>query len=145
MSEAERKAQPAVEDMSIDIGASSREEVLRDFRVRMAAPVVPDVTFEYQEKHDLMIGKAFDCRLGCASILRTLDNLRDKTLNVDVTGAFAVQEEMGTRGATVTANTVKPDLAIVFEGCPADDTVAEPYMIQTAIQRGPCCATSTPA
>ena len=71
MSEAERKAQPAVEDMSIDIGASSREEVLRDFRVRMAAPVVPDVTFEYQEKHDLMIGKAFDCRLGCASILRT--------------------------------------------------------------------------
>ena len=104
---------------------------------RMAAPVVPDVTFEYQEKHDLMIGKAFDCRLGCASILRTLDNLRDKTLNVDVTGAFAVQEEMGTRGATVTANTVKPDLAIVFEGCPADDTVAEPYMIQTAIHKGP--------
>ena len=137
MREAERKAQPAVEDMSIDIGASSREEVLRDFRVRMAAPVVPDVTFEYQEKHDLMIGKAFDCRLGCASILRTLDNLRDKTLNVDVTGAFAVQEEMGTRGATVTANTVKPDLAIVFEGCPADDTVAEPYMIQTAIHKGP--------
>ena len=123
--------------MSIDIGASSREEVLRDFRVRMAAPVVPDVTFEYQEKHDLMIGKAFDCRLGCASILRTLDNLRDKTLNVDVTGAFAVQEEMGTRRATVTANTVKPDLAIVFEGCPADDTVAEPYMIQTAIHKGP--------
>ena len=111
--------------------------VQRDFRVRMAAPVVPDVTFEYQEKHDLMIGKAFDCRLGCASILRTLDNLRDKTLNVDVTGAFAVQEEMGTRGATVTANTVKPDLAIVFEGCPADDTVAEPYMIQTAIHKGP--------
>ena len=43
-----------------------------------------------------------------------------------VTGAFAVQEEMGTRGATVTANTVKPDLAIVFEGCPADDTVPNP-------------------
>lgn len=56
---------------------------------------------------------------------------------MDVTGAFAVQEEMGTRGATVTANTVKPDLAIVFEGCPADDTVAEPYMIQTAIHKGP--------
>ena len=56
---------------------------------------------------------------------------------MDVTGAFAVQEEMGTRGATVTANTVKPDLAIVFEGCPADDTVAVPYMIQTAIHKGP--------
>ena len=137
MSEAERKVQPGVEDMSIDIGASSQEEVLRDFHVRMAAPVVPDVTFTYDEAHDLMIGKAFDCRLGCASILRTLDNLRGKELDVAVTGAFSVQEEMGTRGATVTANTVKPDLAIVFEGCPADDTVAEPYMVQTAIHKGP--------
>jgi putative aminopeptidase FrvX len=137
MSEAERRAAPTVENMSIDIGASSREEVIQDFHVRIAAPVVPDVTFEYREKHDLMIGKAFDCRLGCASILRTLDALRGKELKVDITAAFAVQEEMGTRGATVTASRVKPDLAIVFEGCPADDTVAEPYMVQTAIHKGP--------
>ena len=25
----------------------------------------------------------------------------------------------------------------MFEGCPADDTVAEPYMVQTAIKKGP--------
>ena len=137
MSAAEREKIPAVEDMSIDIGASSKEEVIRDFHVRIGAPVVPDVTFEYQEKHDLMIGKAFDCRLGCSSILWTLDELKGRDLKVDVTAAFATQEEMGTRGATVTARTVKPDLAIVFEGCPADDTVAEPYMIQTAIHKGP--------
>ncbi|MCI8594835.1 MAG: M42 family metallopeptidase [Oscillospiraceae bacterium] len=137
MSAAEKGAAPTVEDMSIDIGASSKEEVIRDFHVRIAAPVVPDVTFEYQEKHDLMIGKAFDCRMGCAAILHTLDNVKGKELQVDVTAAFAVQEEMGTRGATVTANVVKPDLAIVFEGCPADDTVVEPYMVQTAIHKGP--------
>ncbi len=137
MSAAEREKPPAVEDMSIDVGASSREEVIREFHVRIGAPVVPDVTFEYQERHDLMIGKAFDCRLGCSSILWTLDELKGRELNVDVTAAFATQEEMGTRGATVTANTVKPDLAIVFEGCPADDTVAEPYMVQTAIHKGP--------
>lgn len=136
-SASERNATPAVEDMSIDIGASSREEVLRDFHVRIAAPVVPAVEFEYQEERDLMIGKGFDCRLGCAALLQTLDLLRGKELSVDVTGAFAVQEEMGTRGAAVTANTVKPDLAIVFEGCPADDTVVEPYLVQTAIHKGP--------
>lgn len=133
----ERNTVPAVEDMSIDIGASSREEVIRDFHVRVGAPVVPDVSFEYREKHDLMIGKAFDCRLGCAAILRTLDALRGKELAVDVTGAFAVQEEVGCRGAAVTVQNVKPQIAIVFEGCPADDTVAEPYMIQTAIHKGP--------
>jgi putative aminopeptidase FrvX len=58
-------------------------------------------------------------------------------LDVAVTGAFAAQEEVGLRGATVTAQTVKPDIAIVFEGCPADDTVVEPYAVQTAIKKGP--------
>ena len=103
----------------------------------MAAPAIPDVKFTYDEKYDTMIGKAFDCRLGCASILATLDTLRGENLGVDVVGAMATQEEVGTRGAHVTANAVKPDVAIVFEGCPADDTVVEPYMIQTAIRKGP--------
>ena len=54
-----------------------------------------------------------------------------------LTGAFASQEEVGVRGATVTANHVKADVAIVFEGCPADDTVVPDYQIQTAIGKGP--------
>ncbi len=49
----------------------------------------------------------------------------------------AAQEEVGVRGATVTAQVIKPDIAIVFEGCPADDTCVESYMVQTAIKRGP--------
>lgn len=137
LSEAEKKEPPAIERMSIDVGASSREEAIRDFHIRIGAPVVPDVTFSYDDSHDLMLGKAFDCRLGCASILRTLDNVKGKQLEVDVTAAFAVQEEVGTRGANVTCTTVKPDIAIVFEGCPADDTVVEPYAIQTALHKGP--------
>ena len=95
-----------------------------------------DIDMEKQGR-DLMIGKAFDCRLGCAALVQTLDLLAGKDLAVDVTGAFAVQEEMGMRGAAVTANRVKPDAAIVFEGCPADDTVAEPWLVQTAIHKGP--------
>lgn len=137
MSEAEKKAAPGIEQMSIDIGASSREDAIRNYHVRIGEPAVPDVVFEYVENHDLMIGKAFDCRLGCASVLRTLHSLEGQELKVDVTAAFSVQEEVGARGANVTVNTVKPDLAIVFEGCPADDTVKEPYDIQAAIHKGP--------
>lgn len=136
-SEAEKHALPRIEDMCIDIGANSAQEAREEYGIRVAAPAVPDVQFEYDEKHDTMIGKAFDCRLGCASILATLDQIKGEDLGVDVVGAMAVQEEVGMRGAKVTANTVKPDLAIVFEGCPADDTVVEPYMIQTAIRKGP--------
>ena len=137
MSAAEAGRVPDVSEMAIDIGAASIEEAHDDFGIRMAAPVVPDVDFTYDEKHDLMIGKAFDCRLGCAAILATLDAIKGKELDVDVVGAMSVQEEVGVRGAKVTANTVKPDIAIVFEGCPADDTVQPDYLIQTAIHKGP--------
>jgi putative aminopeptidase FrvX len=84
-----------------------------------------------------MIGKGFDNRLGCAAIIAALKELAGEKLGVTITGAFASQEEVGLRGATVTAQWVKPDIAIVFEGCPADDTVVEPYAVQTAIKKGP--------
>lgn len=137
MTEAERHAQPDVSQMVIDVGAESAEEARNVFGIRVAAPVVPDVAFEYVEKHDLMIGKGFDNRLGCASILATLDALRGRALNVDVVGAMAAQEEVGMRGATVTAQAVRPDIAIAFEGSPADDTVVEAYQVQTAVHKGP--------
>lgn len=137
MTEAERKQGITVSNMVIDIGASSKEEVEQVYKIKVAAPIVPDVSFEYDSKNEVMIGKAFDCRLGCASVLETMERLQDETLNVDVIGTFSTQEEMGCRGAQVTAQTIKPDIAIVFEGCPADDTFSEDYMIQTAIKKGP--------
>ena len=132
-----RRAPLEIADITVDVGATSREEAVEVFGVRIGEPVVPDVTFTYDERSDLMVGKSFDCRLGCAAILKTLRELQGQELAVDVVGACAVQEEVGTRGAAVTAQVVKPDIAIVFEGCPADDTCVEPYMVQTAIKRGP--------
>lgn len=137
MTQAEKVMESDISNMSIDIGASSKEEAIKDFKVRVGEPVVPDVKFEYNEEKDLMIGKAFDCRLGCASVIAALNSLKDAELDVDVVGAIAAQEEVGTRGAKVTAQTVKPDIAIVFEGCPADDTFTEDYLVQTAIKKGP--------
>ncbi|MDR0663176.1 MAG: M20/M25/M40 family metallo-hydrolase [Spirochaetaceae bacterium] len=136
-SEVERKAALEISGMVIDIGAVSAREVREEYRISIAAPVVPDVRFEYREAHDIMIGKAFDDRLGCAAVLAVLKELSEEKLAVNITAAFASQEEMGLRGAAVSAQTVKPDIAISFEGCPADDTVLENYAVQTAIKRGP--------
>jgi len=137
LSEAEKKQAPEISDMVIDVGASSDREIREEYRIPIAAPVVPDVSFEYHAAHDIMIGKAFDDRLGCAAIISTLRELAQDGLSLDVTGAFAVQEEVGLRGAVVTSQTVKPDIAIVFEGCPSDDTVVEPHAVQAAIKKGP--------
>ena len=137
MSEAERKAPLEVSSLVIDVGATSRDEIINDFKIEVAAPVVPDVDFIYDDKHKIMRGKAFDNRLGCASIIETISALKGEELKVDVIGAFASQEEVGTRGATVTVERVNPDLAICFEGCPADDTVVPDYQVQTALKKGP--------
>ncbi|MBQ4158954.1 MAG: M42 family peptidase [Clostridia bacterium] len=125
------------DQMTIDVGASSKEEAEKAYHIRIGEPVVPDSEFYYDEAHDRMFGKAFDCRLGCSAIVGTLDTLKDEELDVDVIAGWACQEEMGMRGAVVTANRIKPDVAIVFEGCPADDTCAEDYMVQTALDKGP--------
>ena len=137
MTEQERKAPLDIKDITVDVGAVSREEAIEVYGIRIGEPVAPDVTFTYAEDTDLMVGKSFDCRLGCAAILKTIHELAGQELAVDIVGACASQEEVGVRGATVTAQVIQPDLAIVFEGCPADDTCVEPYMVQTAIKRGP--------
>lgn len=137
MSEAEKKAPLDISALVIDVGATSKEEIINDYKIRIAAPVVPDVVAYYDEKHDRIFGKGFDNRMGCASIISVMNELKGESLNVRLTGAFASQEEVGVRGATVTANHVKADVAIVFEGCPADDTVVAPYQVQTALGKGP--------
>lgn len=112
-----------IERIYVDIGATSRKEVEEVFGVSVGDPMMPDVSFSYDEDHGICFGKAFDNRAGCACIVDTMDQLyeeRDR-LPVQVVGAFAAQEEVGTRGAMVTAQVVKPDLAIVFEGSPSDD------------------------
>ena len=137
MTEAEKSAPLTMDAMVIDVGATSREEAVNDYGVRIGEPIVPDVKFEFDERHGTFLGKAFDCRIGCAAVLATLDALKGEALDVDVVGALSVQEEVGTRGAKVTVNAVKPDVAIVFEGCPADDSFVAADQIQTGLKRGP--------
>lgn len=137
MTEAEKNTPPTIDSMAIDVGASSKQEVVSDLHISIGAPIVPDVGFRYDAQRDLLFGKAFDCRAGCAAIVDTLRKLKGKELDVDVVAAFAAQEEVGTRGATVSARHIVPDVAIVFEGCPADDTFAPSYAIQTALRHGP--------
>ena len=122
--------------MVIDIGSTSKEETEKVYNIHIGAPVVPDVTFEYDESNDVMLGKAFDNRLGCAAVLDTMKDLKNEDLGVDVVGVLSSQEEIGERGAFVTRDVVKPDIAICFEGCPADDTFNPDYFIQTAMKKG---------
>ncbi len=137
MSEEQRKAPLDISMMSVDVGACSAQEVREHFGIEVGAPVAPDTRFVLNKDSGVMMGKAFDCRVGCACVIDAMHRLAKEKLNVIPVGALAAQEEMGMRGATVTASTVKPAVAICFEGCPADDNFAEDWAAQTALRRGP--------
>ena len=90
----------AIEDILVDVGAVSRDEVVNELGIQVGDPIMPDVTFEYDEERGLCMGKAFDNRLGCMCIIETMQALKEESdqLAVDVVGAFASQEEVGMRG-----------------------------------------------
>ena len=66
-----------------------------------------------------------------------LDNLKGEETDFDVVAALSSQEEVGLRGAYVTGRKIKPDLCIVLESCPADDTFEPDWLSQTGLKRGP--------
>lgn len=126
-----------LESIYIDVGAISRNEVVEYFGIQVGDPVMPDVTLQYNDKNGTLLGKAFDNRLGCVCIIETMKALLDNnSLAVDVVGGFASQEEVGMRGAQITSQVVAPDLAIVFEGSPADDLYYDEFQAQCALKKG---------
>ena len=135
MTAEQRNAPVSYENLVIDVGATSDREAV-EMGVEIGAPVVPLSLFEYSEKKGILHGKAFDDRLGVAAMLKCIKSLKDEKLSVDIIGVISSQEEVGERGITAAMHNVKPQAAICFEGCPADDTSAPSYMVQDALRRG---------
>jgi putative aminopeptidase FrvX len=104
----DREKVAAVEDLYLDIGASSRAEAQE--KVAIGDYATFDTT--YERWGDTRKGKAFDDRAGCA-VLASLVRRRPP---IPVTAVWSVQEEVGLRGAAAAARRVAPDLAIVLEG-----------------------------
>lgn len=137
MSEAERREPLEIANLVLDVGAANAEEVRNEFQIGLGAPIVPEATCTYDEKHDVFFGKAFDCRIGCAALLATLKHLDQSELPLNLVGDFASQEEVGLRGSLVSSQVIKADAAIVFEGSPADDVHVSEYLAQTRLKHGP--------
>ena len=125
-----------MKDMFIDVGTTSYDETVNNFKIGVGAPVIPDVECTYNENSRMFLGKAFDDRVGCAVILDVMKELKGKELSVSLTGVLSSQEEEGCRGALVAAQKVMPDLAIVLEGPPADDNFRNEYRSQGALRKG---------
>ncbi|PKM74146.1 MAG: endoglucanase M [Firmicutes bacterium HGW-Firmicutes-16] len=108
------KSVPKRDELYIDIGARSKEEV-KELVSLGDAGVFDDSVMEFGEGY--LKAKAIDDRVGCAAMIKLLES----ELPCDCTFAFTVQEEVGTRGAKIVSARVNPDIAIVLEGTTAAD------------------------
>ncbi len=129
-----RDKTPAIEDLLIDVGASSKEQV-EAMGIEIGMPMVPDSDFEYQAASDVLIGKAFDDRIGCSLVIDCLNSAKEKAYTQTM-GILSTQEEVGLRGSGVTANRIAPKAVIVFEGTPADDTFTPAEEAQSVLGKG---------
>jgi len=105
----------------IDIGASSQPEAA-------SWGIQPGTSFSFDSplielnNPKLLMGKAIDNRIGCAVLIKTLENLSGKTFPGTLYGVVTTQEEIGMRGARMVSNKLKPDFAVALDTVPLDDT-----------------------
>ena len=116
--EAEKKKIIEADKLFIDIGAKDKEEAEK-MGVQVGDVVSFDTKF-VQLGNNVVLGKAFDDRVGCAVMIETLRRLQKVDCNVYAVGT--VQEEVGLRGATIAAFQIEPDLGIALDASVAGDT-----------------------
>ena len=104
----EMRKTPKTDALYIDIGAKNKEEALKLVQPGTYGCFVGDPE---EFGNGLLKSKAIDDRVGCAIML----SLLRQDLPMDVTFAFTVQEEVGTRGAFGAAFSVTPEIGLVLE------------------------------
>lgn len=120
--EAQRRQVMTIDQMFIDVGATSRSEVENEFGIALGDPIAPDSEFTPMKREDWFMAKAFDNRVGMAGTIQAGQQLAAAARPNKILLAGTVQEEVGLRGAKTAAVHSKPDVAIILEGPPADDT-----------------------
>lgn len=116
LKEEEKKKVIEWEELFVDIGAKSEEEV-RALGVDVGTPITLDRTLE-RLCNDMVTGKALDDRIGLAMMIEIAKKARfDGTLYF----VASVQEEVGLKGARTSAFKLNPDFAIALDVWPAVD------------------------
>jgi endoglucanase len=111
MKEEEKKKVIKADSLFIDVGAGSKEDA-RKMSLKVGDVVSFDTQFT-KISNDLVVGKAFDDRVGCCLLIEVMKQLKDVDSTVYAVGT--VQEEVGLRGACVSAFSIYPDVALAFD------------------------------
>jgi len=114
MTAEERNKVAKISDYFIDTGLP-KEEVIK--HITIGDSITRER--EFIEMGECVNSKSLDNRLAVFILIETLRALKDKEVPYDIYGVFTVQEEVGIRGANVSALKINPDF-----GFGLDTTIA---------------------
>ncbi len=132
MSPEERTKGAKITDYFIDLGMPKKE-------VEKIVNVGDPVTrySELMEMGNCVNCKSIDNRVSVFILIETLRKLKDKKVPYDIYGVFTVQEEVGIRGANVSALDIQPDFGFGLDTTIAYDVPgAKPEEMVTQLGEG---------
>lgn len=118
----ERKKIVPKAEMYIDVGAKDETEAREVYGIQPGDAVAPYSIFTQMANPKLLMGKAWDNRIGCAVMAEVMQRLAGGDVKGRVYGVGTVQEEVGLRGAQTAANLICPQIAFAVDTCVAGDT-----------------------
>ncbi|WP_053365702.1 M42 family metallopeptidase [Bacillus sp. FJAT-27245] len=121
----------------IDIGASSKEEA-EQMGVEVGTPITWGTDFVVfgPEQSPKVRAKSLDDRAGCAVLLQALEEVRNEEFAGELIFLFAVQEEVGLRGAKTASEHLRADAAIAVDTTAVSDTPEETMDQSLGLGRG---------
>ena len=110
-----------LKDQYIDIGARSREEV-EELGVKIGDPMVFISEYTKLGNNGDVVARCFDDKIGGFVIAEVMRRLKGTEFDGEIHGVSTTQEEVGTRGAIVSAYSINPTVGIAFDVTHASDS-----------------------
>jgi len=109
-----------MDELFVDIGAHSREEVEK-LGIKIGTPMTFCASINFLQ-NNTVAGVGFDNRACCTILYRVLKKVREQKRTEDVFFAFTTREELSMLGCELAANIVLPHYAFILDIAPTGDT-----------------------
>jgi len=106
------------DELFIDIGAKNEKEAKK--KIEVGDPIIFEPNFG-KLTDDLLYGKAIDDRIGCYTLIKIMEKI-PKNIKATIYAVGTAQEEVGLKGARVSAFKLNPDYAFAIDTTIAGDT-----------------------
>lgn len=135
LSEADLREPVRIEDLWVDVGARSADEVA-ELGIEIGTPLTFRSSSLSLGEH-LLVGPSIDNRAGCAALVALALAAASRDREIELVFVWSTQEEVGSRGAKVAAQTIQPTIAVVVDTLPAGDPSTPRRQATSLVGEGP--------